>query len=76
MSCHLALEEPLHNVLQLLVTANICPILLSLSILMIEVIYSFKTSVLIRARWWHIPEDVILHRLRVFEIRVQRRIFG
>jgi hypothetical protein len=35
-----------------------------------------ETSVLTSATLRNIPEDDILHRLRVFESRVLRRIFG
>jgi hypothetical protein len=35
-----------------------------------------ETSVLTRATRRNIPEDTILHKLRVFENRVLRRIFG
>jgi hypothetical protein len=37
---------------------------------------SSETSVLTRATRRNNPEDTILHKLRVFENRVLRRIFG
>jgi hypothetical protein len=37
---------------------------------------SSETSVLTRATRRNNPEDTILHRLRVFESRVLKRIFG
>jgi hypothetical protein len=43
---------------------------------LMEVIRSSETSVLNRPMWCNIPENGILHRLKVFENRVLRRIFG
>jgi hypothetical protein len=54
----------LRSVLQLLVTANVIPILLVLSTLMIEAIRSSETSVLTRHKRHHIKEDGILHSHR------------
>jgi hypothetical protein len=47
--------------LQLLVTVNTVPSLLILFNLIMEAVYSSETSVIIRAKRHHIPEDVILH---------------
>jgi hypothetical protein len=41
-----------------------------------EAMLSSETAVLTRTTWRHIPEHDILHRLRVFQNRVLRRIFG
>jgi hypothetical protein len=43
---------------------------------MMEAVSSSQTSVLTRATRRQNPEDAILHKLRVFENRVLRRIFG
>jgi hypothetical protein len=51
----------LRSMLQLLVTANVVPILPVLVTLMMEAICSSETPVLIRATWHKIPEDGILH---------------
>jgi hypothetical protein len=50
----------LGSVLQLLVTAKV-PSLLLASTLMMEAIRSSETPLLIKAIWYHIPEDGILH---------------
>jgi hypothetical protein len=47
--------------LQLLVTAKMVPSSPILVTLMMRMIHSFKTLVLTRATWRHIPEDGVLH---------------
>jgi hypothetical protein len=47
--------------LQLIVTANVIPILPILIALMMEATHSFEMSVLTRATLRHIPEDGTLH---------------
>jgi hypothetical protein len=61
MNCVFTDEEYLFlcSVCQLLVTTNV-PSSLILSTLITEVVCSFKTSVLTRATWHHIPENDIL----------------
>jgi hypothetical protein len=41
-----------------------------------EATRSSEMSVYNKPTWCHIPEDGVLHRLRVFENRVLGRIFG
>jgi hypothetical protein len=50
----------LHSMLWLLVTANVVPSSLILVILMMEVLHSYKTSILTRATGHNNPEDGIL----------------
>jgi hypothetical protein len=47
------------TVLQLLVTANVVSSSLILFALMMEAIRSSETSVLTRATWRHIPDDIL-----------------
>jgi hypothetical protein len=54
----------LHSLLRLLVTANVVhssPIFVTL---IVEAVRSSETSVLTRATWRSIPEDVIIHSRR------------
>jgi uncharacterized membrane protein len=51
----------LHNVLQLVVTANTVPSLLALFTLMMYVIHSSEKSVITRATWCHVTGEGILH---------------
>jgi hypothetical protein len=43
---------------------------------MTEALRSSETLALTRATWRNIPENTILHELRVSETRVLKRIFG
>jgi hypothetical protein len=53
--------EFLHSMLRLLVTANV-PRLPTLVALMMEAVYSSKTSVLTRTAWRNIQEDGIVQK--------------
>jgi hypothetical protein len=66
----------LRSMLRLLLTANVVPSSPILVILLVETIHSSETSVLRRASRRNITEGGILHRLRLFENKAQRRIFG
>jgi hypothetical protein len=73
---HTAKKYFYRSALQLLATANMVLNSLIIFTLKMEAILSSETSALARATWRHIPEDNILHRLRVFKNRVLRKIFG
>jgi hypothetical protein len=53
-----------HSKLQMLVTANVVPSLLTYFTLMMEAIRSSETPVLVQATQHHNPEDSILHSHR------------
>jgi hypothetical protein len=62
-------ERFLRSMLQLLVTANVVPRLLTLSTQLTEEIHSSETSVLTTATRRHIPEDGIVYSHRCEDLR-------